>query len=100
MTAEQWSTLLVWIAVPGANLLPLLYGISAPWQRSLVGWALMFSKVGLAGLVDTTFIYHLKRTLDYRLHDFLVLGSFALIVVGTYLYLVAFVRAQYIKRHY
>ncbi len=39
MSADMLALLLIVAAAPPATVFPLLYGLSAPWWRSLVGRA-------------------------------------------------------------
>lgn len=97
MTTAEVGDLLVYVAVPGATLFPILYMWAAPWSKSTVGRAIVTSKIGLALLVDLSLVYRFLGP-DYPGHDQAVLAAFALIVVGTYLYLLALVREQLGKR--
>lgn len=98
MTTQQIGTWLLYFAAPAANLFPVLYALSAPWHRSAVGRAIVTSKVGLALLVDAAVIAHFTRSLTYPYHDQLVLFAFALIAVGTWMYLGALTEEQIRKR--
>lgn len=97
MTTAQLSTVVIYIAAPGATLFPLLYMWAAPWRKSLIGYAIVVSKIGLALLVDLSLLYHFIGP-TYPGHDQAVLGAFSLVVVGTYLYLAALLRVQIQKR--
>lgn len=97
MTTAQFGTLLLYLGAPGATLFVTGYILTAPWFKSLIGWAIVISKIGLAGLVDLALLYRFLGP-TYPYHDQAILGSFALIVVGTYLYLAVLVREQIQKR--
>lgn len=99
MNADEWARLLAFVAFPACVMFPLLYGTTTPWYRSWTGRAIIISKVGLAGLVGSAVAFYWRGNRDYAFHAQLVLGSFALITVGTYLYLFAFAREQYLKRN-
>lgn len=99
MNAEQWGTFLAFVCAPAANLFPLLYGTTAPWWRSWTGRAIIISKVGLALLVDAAVLFRWNGAKPYWGFNELRLGAFALITVGTYLYLFAFAHEQYMKRN-
>lgn len=99
MTTEQWAVLLTYLCAPAANVFWLAYGLSAPWYRTVVGYAVIISKLGLAGLVDAGVLFHIHGSREYPYHDQLILVSFGLITVGTWVYLVALTREQYLKRH-
>jgi hypothetical protein len=53
VTTAWWGTLLTYLAVPAANLFPLLYATTAPWWRSWTGRAIIISKTGLAAVAPT-----------------------------------------------
>ena len=97
MTVDQVSLLLLIIAAPAATLFPILYMLTAPWWQTWVGRALVVSKIGLAVLVDASLAFHyLGPAYPHRAE--VTLTAFALIVVGTWLYLGALVREQILKR--
>ena len=98
MNSEQVTLYLLWFTAPAATLFPVLYMVYAPWQRSLVGRAIVISKIGLACLVDASLAYHFAGP-NYPYRTQVVLGSFALIGVWTWLYLIALLREQVIRRH-
>jgi hypothetical protein len=97
MTTEEASTLIIFVAAPATTLFPILYMLTAPWYRSLVGWAIVISKLGLAALVDASLAFHFFGP-HYAGRPAFVLGAFSLIVVGTWLYLFALIREQLMKR--
>ena len=98
MTSQQVGDILVFIAVPSATLFPILYGLTAPFYRSMTGWAIVTAKVGLAMLVDASAAFRLFGPYyPYRAQVLLV--AFGVIVVGSWLYLIAYVRIQYLKRY-
>ena len=97
MNSEQVTLYLLWFTAPAATLFPILYMASAPWWQSLVGRAIVISKIGLACLVDASLAYHFLGP-DYPYRTQVVLGSFALIGVGTWLYLIALTREQITPR--
>lgn len=98
MTAEDWSLVLVWVAFPAANLFPILYMISASWWGTWAGRAVVVSKIGLAALVDASVLFRIHGG-DYPGRTQVILVAFSLIVIGTYMYLFAFIREQYLERH-
>lgn len=101
MTAQSWGTLLVYFAAPPATLFPLLYGFTAPWWASIVGRALMTVSIGLGLLVDISLLFHWLGP-TYRYHDSAVLVSFAVVGVGSWMCLGAFVEERWFKhwRHH
>lgn len=100
MDTAWWGVFLTYLCVPAANMFPLLYGTTAPWYRSWTGRAIMVSKIGLALLVDAALLFHIIGNRSYRYHDQIILVAFAFITVGTYMYLFAFAREQYVKRNH
>jgi hypothetical protein len=60
----------------------------------LVGWALMTAKFGLAMLVDLSLMFRWFGP-DYPHREGFLLVAFAVITVGSYLYLAVFLRVQY-----
>lgn len=99
MNTEDWGTFLTFLCFPAAVLFPLLYGTTAPWWRSWTGRAVITSKVGLATLVFTAMLFRLNGGAPYPGFDLLRVVAFGLITIGTYLYLFAFAREQYLKRN-
>lgn len=98
MSVTFWGHLLPFLCAPAANLFWLLYGTTTNWYRRLTGWAIIISKLGLAALVDATVLYLLLGR-DYSGHAVVLIVAFGIITVGTWLYLIAFAREQYLKRN-
>ena len=93
MSTETLALIIVWAAAPAATLVPIIYGITASWWRSLTGRALMTSAVGLALLIDLSLIF---RAWDGHLQTKreIALVIYVLICAGSWLMLLALVRAQ------
>lgn len=47
---------LLWITAPAATLFPIIYGITSPWWRSLVGRALVVKGIAVALLIDLSLL--------------------------------------------
>ncbi|WP_067428394.1 putative phage holin [Nocardioides jensenii] len=88
MSADMLALLLIVAAAPPATVFPLLYGLSAPWWRSLVGRALMTSSLGLAFLIDISLAYKAFGD-NYALRDVVRLSVYALIVCGAWMQFLA-----------
>jgi hypothetical protein len=82
---------------PAATLFPLLYGLTTPWWRSLIGRALMTKAVGLALLIDISLLYTWLGD-DYFLRDAVRLTVYGLIFVGVWLQLTALFVEKYRAR--
>ena len=91
-TADTIAYALIWLAVPPATLFPVLY-FFRPWWRSLAGLALMTSSFGLALLIDISLAYRVFGN-DYPGRDAVRLTVYALIVAGSWLILLALLRAD------
>ena len=93
MSTETLALIIVWAAAPAATLVPIVYGLLQPWWRSLTGRALMTSTVGLALLIDLSLIF---RAWDGHLQTKreIALAIYVLICAGSWLMLLALVRAQ------
>ncbi len=98
MNTQQWGNLLAYLCFPAVNIFWLLYAWTAPWWKSWSGCAVIISTLGLAALVDASVLFRLLGD-DYPGRQQIVLVAFGVITVGTYLYLIAFARVQYLKRH-
>lgn len=99
MNVEDWGTLLTFLCLPAAVMFPLLYATTAPWWKSWSGRAVLTSKVGLALLVIAAAMFRMNSEVPYPGFDVLRIVAFGLITVGTYLYLFAFAREQYLRRN-
>jgi hypothetical protein len=78
---------LIRVAAVAATLTPLLYA-TAPWRRSLIGWAFMTSSAGFALLLDLALLF---RSWDGHLlaKAYVALGVYALLTLGAVLTLAA-----------
>jgi hypothetical protein len=97
MNADTAAVILVVGMAPAATLFPLLYGLTTPWWRSLIGRALMTKAVGLALLIDISLAYQWLGD-DYFLRDVVRLTVYGLIFVGVWLQLTALFVEKYRAR--
>lgn len=94
MSAEDVALILLLISAPPATLFPLVYGLTAPWHRSLIGRALMTKATGLALLIDISLTYRLLGA-DYQGRDAVRLTVFALITVGVWMQFIALLHEKH-----
>lgn len=95
MTSDTAAFLLLCVAAIPCTLFPLVFGLTSPWYRSLIGRALLVKSVGLAMLVDISLAYRIFGA-EYQGRDVIRIGVFALITVGAWMQFIAIIRA---KRH-
>jgi hypothetical protein len=93
MSADDAAVLLILMAAPAQTVFPFLYGFTSPWHQSLIGRALMTKAVGLALLIDISLIYQWLGD-NYALRDVVRLTVFAIITIGAWMQLVAFVMVK------
>lgn len=89
MSADTAAVLIVLAAAPPATAFPLLYGLTRPWWRSLVGWWVLTATVGLGLLVDISLAYKWLGD-EYALRDVVRLTVYSLICAGSWMSLVTF----------
>ena len=80
MSADTIALILVALIAPFATLNVVLYAFM-PWYRSLIGWRLMASDLGLALLVDISLLYNWLGD-NYALRDVVRLSVFTLVLLG------------------
>lgn len=97
MTADHIAVILVALAAPAATAFPIIYALTSPWWRSLLGWALMHAAVGLALLIDISLLYAWLGD-DYAARDAVRLSVYALIVVGAWLQCAALLVEKFRRR--
>lgn len=88
MTADAIAFSLVCATAPAITLFVLIYGITSPWYRSMIGRALMVSSTGFALLVDLVLVYQWLGD-EYPLRDVVRITVFALVCLGAWLKLIA-----------
>ncbi len=93
MSIVDVTSVLIFALVVPANLFPLLYGITAPWERTEPGRAAMTSAVALALLVDLSFLVRWLGE-DYRFREWVTFGLVLIILAGSTMNLLALVRTQ------
>jgi hypothetical protein len=102
MSADTIAVLLIIGMAPPATLFPIIYGLTAPWWKTLLGRALMTKATGMALLIDISLIYNFLGD-DYYLRDAVRITVFALIFLGTWMQLGALaverLRARREARH-
>lgn len=89
-TADKLAVAMILAAAPAVTLFPIVYGLTSPWRRHLLGWGLLMSSTGLALLIDISLAYQWLGD-DYALRDAVRLTVYALIVVGAWIMLAALV---------
>jgi hypothetical protein len=91
LTAVQWDHLLLslaWLTAPPTTGFVLVYGLTTRWYRNgFLGYALMFSSVGLAALMDASLAYRLLG--EYQLRPIVLFIIFTFICVGAWLKFIA-----------
>lgn len=89
MNADQVSLLLVVAAVPPVNLFLFIYGFALPWYRTHIGRSLIISSLGLAALVDISFLYRIMGD-EYQGRDAARIVAFSIVVLGAWYQFIAF----------
>lgn len=85
-TATLW---LIWGTVPPTTLFVIIYGFTTRWWRNgFLGYALMFSSVGLTALVATSLLLRVLGT-DYEFRPYLLFWIFTFIFSGAWFKLIA-----------
>lgn len=97
MSYENAVLALLWAAAPAATITPLLYAITAPWMRSLYGYAFLASTTALALLVDLTLFFHVWEG-HIEAKKAISLAVYALVVLAVWLKLITVARAQVLRR--
>lgn len=95
MTTEDWGVVLITDAAIASNLALLLYGLLAPWYRSVFGRARVVAEVGFVALLDLALYAHWSH---HFLPDWLRLTVYAVIAAGAWMWLGAIVEEQLLKR--
>lgn len=90
MSADLAAVLLVLAAAPAQTAFAVFYSFTSPWWRTLIGRALFTKAWGLALLIDISLLYKWLGD-EYALRDVVRLTVYALITVGAWLQLWAFV---------
>ncbi len=98
MSADTAAVLLVLAAAPPQTAFVFYYGLTAPWWRTVVGRALFTKALGLALLIDISLLYQWLGD-DYSLRDVVRLTVYALIAVGAWLQLGAFIHERGQRRN-
>jgi hypothetical protein len=84
LTAAQWDHLilaLIWGTAPASTAFVVVYGLTTRWWRNgFLGYALMFSSVGLASLVDAALAVRVLG--DYQLRPLVLFVIFLFIFLG------------------
>ena len=96
MSADTAAVLLVLLAAPAQTGFAVFYSVTSPWWRTLIGRALFTKAWGLALLIDISLLYKWLGD-EYALRDVVRLTVYALIAVGAWLQLVAFLVER--RRH-
>lgn len=97
MNTERVSFVMLLAAAPAVTVFPLVYGLTLPWFRSLIGRGLMVTSLGLGGLIDISLAYRIFGS-DYQARDPLRLLVFGFITVGMWMLLLALLRGQLKQR--
>lgn len=96
MTADTAAVLIILTAAPAATAFPLMYGLTRPWWRSLIGWWIITATTGLALLVDISLIYQWLGD-AYALRDVVRLSVYGLIWAGAWMSVITFLFER--RRH-
>jgi hypothetical protein len=97
MTADDLAVLMVIAMAPAATAFPIVYGLTSPWWRSLVGRALMTKAVGLALLIDISIAYEFLGD-DYAARNAVRFTVFGFILTGVWLQFFALLREKWKAR--
>ena len=90
MSADAMAVTLVALMAFPATMFPIIFGLTGPWWRTLVGRALMTKSVGLALLIDISLLYTIFGD-DYAARDAVRLGVYGFILAGVWLQFIALV---------
>lgn len=97
MSMDHVIAIMIIVAFPPVNLFPLLYGVGAPWWRSIEGQAVMLATTGLALLIDLSLMARVFQLSEPTL-DVLRVTVFGVIILGAYWKLAMLIRLQYLRR--
>ncbi|HJR90230.1 MAG TPA: hypothetical protein VJ782_08765 [Aeromicrobium sp.] len=97
MSIEHLIAVMIVVAFPPVNLFPILYGVGAPWWRSIEGQAIMIATTGLALLIDLALMARVADLSEPTM-NVLRVAVFGVIILGAYWKLAALLRVQYLKR--
>lgn len=97
MTTDDVMYVLVLAAFVPANLFVTLYGCTAKWWRSHIGRSLIISSVGLAALIDISFLVRILGE-DYAGRNAARVVAFSLVVLGCWYQLGAFLVERFRRR--
>lgn len=95
MSTDDWGVVLITAAGAASTLALVLYGLFAPWYRSVIGRARVVAEVGWVALLDLALYVHWSHRV---IPDQLVLALYALIAAGALLWLGAVFHEQIWKR--
>lgn len=89
-SAERVVEWLVYGTAPPATLFALIYGLTTPWWRSLIGRALLVSSTALALLVDLALLFQWLGP-EYLGRSYVRVTVFGLVCLGAWLKFAALV---------
>jgi hypothetical protein len=91
LTVAQWDQILLglaWLTAPPTTAFVLVYGLTTRWYRNgFLGYALMFSSLGLAMLMDAALLYRMLG--EYQLRPVVLFVIFTFICIGAWLKFIA-----------
>ena len=97
MSADLIRLVLLCSMVPFVTANVVIYGLCMPWYRSLVGWRVFLTDLGLAALVDISFVYHFLGD-NYSARDIVSITVFAIVLAGAVFCTVTLVQALIRRR--
>lgn len=93
-TADIIAVGILLATAPAITLFSIIYGLTSPWYRTLIGRALFVSSSGLAMLVDISLVYQWLGD-NYALRDVVRISVFSYICLGAWLKLTAVVSEKW-----
>ena len=97
MSTEDKAVALITAAAVASTAALVLYGLFAPWYRSVIGRARVAAEFGWVALLDLVLYVHWSRDV---VPDWVALTLYALIAAGAWLWLGAVVHEQIWKRRH
>lgn len=89
-TADEVVEFLIYATAPPATLFALIYGLTTPWWRSMIGRALLTSSTALALLVDLSLLFQWLGP-EYLGRAYVRVTVFGLVCLGAWLKFTALV---------
>lgn len=97
MSTEDKAIVLITAAAVASTLGLLIYGLFAPWYRSVIGRARVVAEIGWVALLDLVLYVHWTH---HRIPDWGALALYAVIAIGAWMWFGAVIHELFWKRYH